>query len=88
MRKKFFVITWSVLLSLLLRGILGTFCIKRGWIGYMPPIAELQNPISRYASQIISADGRLMGTWSRNENRVFVDYDSISPYIFAALVAT
>ena len=88
MRKKFFVITWSVLLSLLLLGILGTFCINRGWIGYMPPIAELQNPISRYASQIISADGRLMGTWSRNENRVFVDYDSISPYIFDALVAT
>ena len=56
MRKKFFVITWSVLLSLLLLGILGTFCINRGWIGYMPPIAELQNPISRYASQIISAD--------------------------------
>lgn len=54
----------------------------------MPPIADLQNPISRYATQVISADGKLMGTWSRNENRVFVSYDSISPYVFNALVAT
>jgi len=54
----------------------------------MPSISELQSPISRYASQVISADGRLMGTWSRNENRVFVPYDSISPYMFDALVAT
>lgn len=66
----------------------GVFCIERGWIGYMPPIAELQSPISKYASQVISADGRLMGTWSRNENRVFVGYDSISPHLFDALVST
>lgn len=54
----------------------------------MPPIAELQSPISKYASQVISVDGRLMGTWSRNENRVFVGYDSISSHMFDALVAT
>ena len=54
----------------------------------MPPIDELQSPISKYASQVISADGRLMGTWSRNENRVFVGYDNISPYMFDALVST
>ena len=54
----------------------------------MPPIAELQNPINKYASQVISADGRLMGTWSRSENRIFVGYDSISSHMFDALVAT
>lgn len=54
----------------------------------MPPIAELQSPINKYASQVISADGRVMGTWSRNENRVFVGYDSISPHMFEALIAT
>lgn len=62
--------------------------VENGWIGYMPPLDELQNPISKYASQIITADGKVIGTWSRNENRVFVDYDSISPYVFEALVAT
>ena len=88
MRKKIVKILWGTYLSLILLVILAVFCVERGWIGYMPPIAELQSPISKYASQVISADGRLMGTWSRNENRVFVGYDSISPHMFKALVAT
>ena len=88
MRKKFLVFVWGAYLVLLLAIVAGVWCIERGWIGYMPPIRELQSPISRYASQVISADGRLLGTWSRNENRVFVAYDSISPRMFDALVAT
>ena len=70
MRKKFLVFVWGAYLVLLLAIVAGVWCIERGWIGYMPPIRELQSPISRYASQVISADGRLLGTWSRNENRV------------------
>lgn len=88
MRKKIVTIFWIGYFSLVLLGILCVLGIKMGWIGYMPPISELQSPISKYASQIISADGRLMGTWSKSENRVFVDYDSISPHLFDALVST
>lgn len=88
MRKKFTKILWTVYAAVLLLIVVAVFCVERGWIGYMPPIDELQSPISKYASQVISADGRLMGTWSRNENRVFVGYDSISPHMFDALVAT
>ena len=54
----------------------------------MPNIEELQNPINRYASQIFTDDGKLIGTWSRNENRVFADYNQIAPHMFNALVAT
>lgn len=79
---------WSVFVLLVLLVAGGFYCIREGWIGYMPPLDELQSPISKYASQIITADGKVIGTWSRNENRVFVDYDSISPYVFQALVAT
>lgn len=88
MRKKIFAILWICFAMIIFACAAGVFCIERGWIGYMPPIAELQSPISKYASQVISADGRLMGTWSRNENRVFVGYDSISPHLFDALVST
>ena len=88
MRKKFFIILWCVYGVLLLAIGLGFLGIKNGWIGYMPPLDELQSPISRYASQVISSDGKVLGTWSRNENRVYVPYDSISPYVFQALVAT
>lgn len=54
----------------------------------MPNIEQLQDPIDRYASQIYSADGKLLGTWSQKENRVHVEYDSIAPCVIEALVAT
>ena len=88
MRKKLILTLWAIYAAILLFAVGWVAMVKIGWIGYMPPIAELQSPISRYASQVISADGRLMGTWSRNENRVFVGYDSIAPQLFDALVAT
>ncbi len=88
MRKKFLIWVWSLFIAALLIISLAFVAIDKGWIGYMPPIDELQRPISRYASQILSADGKLLGTWSRNENRVFVDYDSIAPVMFDALTAT
>ena len=62
--------------------------IAKGLIGYVPPLEDLENPISRFASQIVSADGKLLGTWSRSENRIFVDYDDISPRLVEALIAT
>lgn len=88
MRKTIFCILWSILISAVLIVTLGAISIKRGWIGYMPPLEELQNPINKYASQVLSCDGKLLGTWSRSENRVFVDYDSISSHMINALIAT
>lgn len=88
MRKKFVITLWSAMILVVLV-VAATFTsIREGWIGYMPDIEEIQSPINRYASQIITADGQLIGTWSRSENRVFVSYDSISPYVIKALVAT
>lgn len=88
MRKKFVKIVWGLFALFVTLIVLAVVGVEKGWIGYMPPLDELQNPISKYASQIITADGKVIGTWSRNENRVFVDYDSISPYMFQALIAT
>ena len=63
--------------------------IWNGWIGYMPDMEDLQNPIDRYATQIYSADGKVIGTWNQDrENRVHVSFDKISPYVVQALVAT
>lgn len=63
--------------------------ISKGWIGYMPPIEELQNPKDKFASVIYSEDGKVLGRYyqSRN-NRVYVDYNEISPYLIEALIAT
>ncbi len=50
---------------------------------------DLQNPIDRYATQIYSADGKVLGTWNMNqENRIRIGFDKVSPYVVQALVAT
>ncbi|MCH5182003.1 MAG: transglycosylase domain-containing protein [Prevotellaceae bacterium] len=88
MQKKIIYTLWGLLATAIAAIILVLSAIRAGWLGYMPDIEELQSPISRYASQVLSADGHLLGTWSRQENRVFADADSISPAVFEALIAT
>ena len=63
--------------------------VWNGWIGYMPDMDTLSNPIDKFATQVYSANGKLIGTWNEdNGNRVAVDYNSISPNLVQALVAT
>lgn len=63
--------------------------ISKGWIGNTPSVDDLENPIDKFATQIISADGVVLGTFARSEdNRVWVDFDDLSPYLVKALVAT
>ena len=88
MRRKFVYILWSILVGLVLSVVLFVAAVERGWIGYMPDLERIQNPINKFASQALTADGKLLGTWSTSENRIFVATDSISPYLFKALVAT
>ena len=89
MRKIFVWSLWTLLLVFVLTAALAFTAIGKGWIGYMPPIEELQNPINRFATQVISADGRIMGTWNYNrENRIMVDYTELAPSLVKALVAT
>lgn len=88
MRRKFILTLWTIIVVGLLTTALGFVAIERGWIGYMPDLQQIQSPINKFASQAFTEDGVLLGTWSRNENRVFVSKDSISPYLVQALVAT
>jgi len=89
MRKLFVYFLWTLLFVTVI-GIAGAFyAIDKGWIGYMPPIEDLQNPISRFATQIYSSDGKIIGTWNYNrENRVMVDYSNLPKSLVQALVAT
>lgn len=74
-------------------GILSTalifLLIAQGVIGYMPPLEELENPIDKYASQVISVDQKLLGTYSQSkENRIYASYQDLSPDLVNALIAT
>ena len=89
MRKKFVLFLWKAIAATVVLVILVFIAIWNGWIGYMPDMEDLQNPIDRYATQIYSADGKVIGTWNQDrENRVHVSFDKLSPYIVQALVAT
>lgn len=89
MRKTFVRILWGALCVIIVFLAVAFTSIWFGWIGYMPDLEDLQNPISRYASQVYSVDGKILGTYNMNrENRVHVDYNGISPYLVKALVAT
>lgn len=89
MRKKFIKFLWGTLAAIIVVVSLLFVSIWFGWIGYMPPISELQNPINRFATQIYSSDGKVLGTWSQNrENRIAIPYSSLSPHLVHALVAT
>ncbi len=89
MRKKIIIGLWTVLILVVL-AVAGAFwAIAKGYIGYMPELQQLENPVNKFASQAISADGRVLGTWSYTRaNRVFVDYENIAPSTVQALVAT
>ena len=89
MRKLFVYFLWTLLTISVLGTVFAFYAIDKGWIGYMPPVEDLQNPINRFATQIYSADGKIMGTWNYNrENRVMVDYSKLPTSLVQALVAT
>ncbi len=58
-----------------------------GSLGNIPSFEELENPKSNTATQVISEDGVLLGTF-HIENRSNVTYDELSPNLVYALIAT
>lgn len=89
MRKSFVHFLWILLGSVTGITALLFFLIWFGVIGYSPDVDNLQNPINKSASQVISADGKVLGTWNADKaNRIPISYDRLSPYLVQALVAT
>ncbi len=89
MRKKFIKTLWLLLATCVAIAFVIFFLIWFGVIGYSPDIDNLQNPISKTASQVFSADGKIIGTYNADKaNRIPVSYNKLSPYLVQALVAT
>lgn len=88
MRKKFVCALWALFIVCFGTLTTGVLAIDRGLIGYMPEMSTLQDPINKSASTLYTADGKSLGNFSLNQYRQFVPYDSISPNVFRALIAT
>ena len=89
MIKKIVAVLWALLIIGFL-AFVGVFvAIAKGWIGYMPPVEDLENPDYKFATQVFSSDGEVLGTYSLSkENRVYVGYNDLSPDLVKALIAT
>ena len=77
---------WIIFGSLLLLVILFFICVATGLFGTMPSFEELENPQTNLATEIISADGKILGSYYV-ENRSNVRYAELSQYMPEALIS-
>ena len=84
---KFRLWLWGSISFLFLSVILIFTLISLEKFGPMPTFEELENPKSNLASEVISEDHKVLGTYFI-QNRTFVGYDKISPNLVKALIAT
>ncbi len=84
---KYIKIFWGLFAAPFILFILLFVLVSSGLIGYVPTWEELENPKSNLATQVYSADGKVLGTFFK-ENRMLTKYEDLSPNIINALVAT
>lgn len=78
---------WGIVLLGCFTVIFFFLCASWGVFGPMPTFDELENPSSNVATEIISSDGKTLGTFYL-ENRVPVKYEDLPADLINALVAT
>ncbi len=85
--RKFLVIFWSIFVLAIFSIVLLFGLISAGKLGYMPTFEELENPKSNLASEVYSADQKLLGKFFI-ENRSNVNFSELDSNLVNALVAT
>ena len=75
MIRKVVKILWIFIALISLVFVFIFFSIAKGWIGYMPPVEDLENPNYKFATEVFSEDGKVLGSYSYSkENRELVGY--------------
>lgn len=77
---------WIIFGGVLTLVVLFFACVALGVFGPMPTFEELENPKTNLATEIISADGKVLGTYYY-ENRSNVRYAELSHYMPEALIS-
>ena len=68
MVRKIIKALWILLAVVLVAIVVIFVSISKGWIGYMPPVEELENPNYKFATEVFSEDGKVLGTFSMEKN--------------------
>lgn len=64
------------------------FSLKLGLLGEMPDIEELENPKTKLASEVYTADGIQIGKFYYDEDRTNIEFGELPSHMIEALVAT
>ncbi len=78
---------WITFIFLIAFFILFFFGVSLGMLGPIPSFEELENPRSNLASEIYTADGKLIGKFYI-ENRTNVEFSNLPDHLVQALIAT
>jgi len=85
--RKYLIILWLLFFIPVIGLYIFFSQIAQGNLGFMPTFEQLENPKSNLATEIITQDGEVLGTYFR-ENRTKAKYSDLSPYLIDALIAT
>lgn len=85
--RKYIRYFWGLYIAAFLLVIMLFYLIGWGALGFMPTFEDLENPESILASEVISDDGKVLGTFF-SENRTYVSMEKIPPHLIQALIAT
>jgi penicillin-binding protein 1A len=85
--KRYIKWIWRTFIGSILLISLLLLLINLGVFGYMPKLADLENPKSNLASEVYSSEGALIGKYYL-EYREPCDYKDISPNVVNALIST
>jgi penicillin-binding protein 1A len=78
---------WGLVVGFIVFMFLFFFLLSKGFIGFMPTFKELENPRNVLASEMISADGKILDNYFIRENRSYVDHREIPQHLIDALIA-
>src|SRR5690606_33260661 len=78
---------WKILIGCIAFAFLFILLVRLGLFGSLPSFKELENPKNNLASEVISADDKVLGTYFA-QNRSNVTYDELSQDLINALIST
>ncbi len=84
-QKKYIRFFWIIIAAPIALLLLLLLCV--GLFADIPSFEELENPKSNLATEVISSDGVILGTF-HIENRTYISYSELSPNLEHALLAT
>src|SRR5690606_18694236 len=78
---------WKTILGCIAFAFLFILSVRLGLFGTLPSFKDLENPKNNLASEVISSDGKVLGSYFA-QNRSNVTYQELSPVLIDALIST